>query len=147
MSELQRIPENATEEERNRIIKANRETWVYALKSGEFKQITGVLRSDEGYCCLGVAEDLCHYRGDWHYDEEKEAYAVPYTSEYDTLTRETAEMLGFKDFDPTLTEDRTATMLNDNVGLSFDEIADIIISYSKREGIPLEVEALNESQD
>lgn len=147
MSELQHIPENATEEQRKRIIKANREAWVYALKSGEYRQIQGALREDRGYCCLGVAEDLCHYRDDWNYDEEKGSYAVPRTSEYDTLTRETAEMLGFRDLDPMLDGEHSATMLNDNIGLSFSEIADLIIAYSKREGIPLDVEDLNESQD
>jgi hypothetical protein len=32
--------------------------WLEALRSGKYKQTTGVLRSAEGFCCLGVACDL-----------------------------------------------------------------------------------------
>lgn len=35
-----------------------RETWVAALRSGEYEQTTGQLRSDTGFCCLGVACDV-----------------------------------------------------------------------------------------
>lgn len=31
--------------------------WVKALRSGEYEQTTGTLRSVHGYCCFGVA---CH---------------------------------------------------------------------------------------
>jgi hypothetical protein len=31
------------------------ETWVEALRSGEYKQTTGALQDNSGYCCLGVA--------------------------------------------------------------------------------------------
>lgn len=30
-------------------------TWIAALRSGEYKQGTGRLQSETGYCCLGVA--------------------------------------------------------------------------------------------
>ena len=32
--------------------------WVAALRSGQYEQAEGVLRNDEGYCCLGVLCDL-----------------------------------------------------------------------------------------
>lgn len=32
--------------------------WVAALRSGEFKQTTGTLQNEDGYCCLGVLADL-----------------------------------------------------------------------------------------
>lgn len=31
--------------------------WVSALRSGEYKQCTGFLQKDEGFCCLGVLAD------------------------------------------------------------------------------------------
>lgn len=34
------------------------EKWLSALESGEFKQIHGVLKSHDGYCCLGVGCEL-----------------------------------------------------------------------------------------
>ena len=31
---------------------------VAALRSGKYKQCTGALRKDDGFCCLGVACDV-----------------------------------------------------------------------------------------
>lgn len=31
-----------------------RDKWIEALRSGEYRQVTGVLHSDGAYCCLGV---------------------------------------------------------------------------------------------
>ena len=46
-----------------------RERWAQALESGAYTQITGKLRSVEGYCALGVGCDLyvkAHHGGlDW----------------------------------------------------------------------------------
>lgn len=36
--------------------------WVKALRSGDYKQTTGCLKDDTGYCCLGVLCDI--YRKD-----------------------------------------------------------------------------------
>lgn len=35
-----------------------KEKWLAALRSGEYPQSVGALRSDAGYCCLGVLCDL-----------------------------------------------------------------------------------------
>ena len=32
--------------------------WVEALRSGKYEQVTGALRSGDGFCCLGVACEL-----------------------------------------------------------------------------------------
>lgn len=37
--------------------------WVAALRSGEYKQATGRLRTPEGWCCLGVLTDLAIKKG------------------------------------------------------------------------------------
>lgn len=46
-------------------VRENREKWLTALESGEYKQTTGQLRAKErnsyGYCCLGV---LCNLNKD-----------------------------------------------------------------------------------
>lgn len=38
--------------------KAHALKWIKALRSGKYKQTTGVLRSDQGYCCLGVLDQI-----------------------------------------------------------------------------------------
>ena len=35
-----------------------KEKWVNALRSGEYSQCDGKLRSADGFCCLGVLCDL-----------------------------------------------------------------------------------------
>lgn len=37
--------------------------WVDALRSGEWQQTQALLRTDEGYCCLGVACELALRNG------------------------------------------------------------------------------------
>lgn len=40
-----------------------RQKWLTALRSGEYKQATGELRSGDNFCCLGV---LCDLHGKEH---------------------------------------------------------------------------------
>lgn len=37
---------------------ANRRAWIDALRNGTYKQGTGIMRSHEGFCCLGVLCDI-----------------------------------------------------------------------------------------
>lgn len=48
----------------NKEVKAK---WVAALRSGEYQQAKGMLRTDVGFCCLGVLCDLYSkdYGGSW----------------------------------------------------------------------------------
>ena len=50
-----------------------KQLWVNALRSGEYKQATGRLRKNDGYCCLGVLCDL-HSKttGEGHWEGEGE---------------------------------------------------------------------------
>ena len=44
------------------------EKWAAALRSGEYAQATSRLRSEDGFCCLGVLCDLYHKetgKGGW----------------------------------------------------------------------------------
>lgn len=56
--------------------KSVKEKWLKALRSGEYKQTQGVLRDENGYCCLGVLCDIhrktvkktnCHWTNDDYY--------------------------------------------------------------------------------
>lgn len=42
--------------------------WIAALKSGKYKQAIGGLKSDNGYCCLGVLCDIVNPEG-WARDD------------------------------------------------------------------------------
>lgn len=82
--------------------------WLEALRSGEYKQTTGVMYESEtdGYCCLGVLA-ICTGRTDT--DIECETF-ITNGSTYDVLNADTQ---------------RTLAGMNDN-GKSFETIADYI---------------------
>ena len=106
--------------------------WVAALRSGEYRQGTGRLRSkDDRFCCLGVLCDLAvradvlgaPERGDGYYlygDEYRVSGSLPREvqawAETDSACgRLNVEVRGFRYLDS----------LNDG-GATFEEIADVI---------------------
>lgn len=142
MTELELTPED---------VAANRAAWVDALRSGRYAQGHTRLRTrDDGYCCLGVAEDLRGARWgyldpdqNWHDEPNDQTYPVVITDDaigYEAaiLTVEGARWLGldtdpvvaFRDPNPTFTPRpyRVASLaeLNDTLKLSFAEIASVI---------------------
>lgn len=118
--------------------------WIAALRSGEYDQATGFLRTQEDqYCCLGVLCDLYAKEGlgEWKCDEDNEDY--PYMFFPNTpnsvgaeglLPKEVMEWAGLESIDggfhiekiPT-TDSMFSTLseLNDQ-GDTFTTIADII---------------------
>lgn len=133
---------------------ANRRTWVAALRSGEFEQTQGTLKSDESgsHCCLGVAGELCATAGvisTWRrsLNDDPEGYQSWYfgskdgTSSSTELTFEMTKWLGLHNGTGALKEpvqyfdvddDPKAAWslieLNDQAGYTFDQIADVIES-------------------
>lgn len=118
-----------------------RRQWIADLRSGQFTQNTGALcRIDSdgnsiGYCCLGVAlirewaaypdtVDVNHYRG-------AKGYVDPgYFPEYSLLPRGIQGKLGLRTDCPEVRFPNgrivNLTVLNDEEGATFHEIADLI---------------------
>lgn len=101
--------------------------WVTALRSGEYKQGRGHLRDGDEYCCLGVLCDISG-AGKWrndatvfvHFDGE-EASTMPPPS--------IRRLVGIgASWQVTTKEGRREPLsyLNDDTGLSFGEIADLV---------------------
>jgi hypothetical protein len=116
----------------------NRAAWVAALRSGEFAQGHGFLRTPEGFCCLGVAVNLrgCTWRPTVDVFDVVTMVAVTASSTSPTsLTPDTARWLGLKTSNPQVVwrlhqpgepTYRSLMTLNDGVKLTFPEIADVI---------------------
>jgi hypothetical protein len=114
--------------------------WINALRSGEYEQVTGTLKSFSGFCCLGVLCDI-HIKetgkGDWSfYSSNGEICYYIGVRDYNAfLPKEVCEWAGIKEEDPKilLTNEEnpseknisSLSLLNDNKS-SFSEIADII---------------------
>lgn len=115
----------------------NIQKWVDALRSGKYAQATEKLKTDVGYCCMGVASDLCGV-GRWEFNERYGNWLyVDETGDEEVYpTLGVVEWLGLADADGEYDE-RTLTVnykgeyaelayLNDNEGLDFGHIADLI---------------------
>lgn len=103
--------------------KAHRKLWVEALRSGNYQQAADELRSDHGFCCLGVACDLSKL-GEWRGSR----YQTPDYEHNGELEDDVKRWLGLRTrvgfFEPFEEFDNLAEM-NDG-GKSFAEIADVI---------------------
>lgn len=98
--------------------------WIAALRSGEFKQDEGYLRTDDGFCCLGV---LCHLK-EVPFDKVKDDISPEY-EEYQFTFADGSKFIGsvsegFCGLE--LTDQEKLIDLNDTQGKTFAEIADYI---------------------
>lgn len=134
-----------------KINKKEFKTWMQALRSGEFNQTSGVLQYGDNFCCLGVAckvlvpenKKLFKEKGElsgllpahqtssplWlksisedFRDRQKKVYLA---------LEEPNEQIGtslwhISEKETLIRSSRAITWMNDSLGLSFDEIADVL---------------------
>lgn len=95
--------------------------WIEALRSGKYQQGTMSLRSEFGYCCLVVLEDINRENSGFDWCQRYEEHGYYFISdEKDILTKLTASLL------PKYIYQRELIHMNDTDGYSFDKIADYI---------------------
>lgn len=118
--------------------------WLTALRSGEYQQTTGTLRSPNGYCCLGVLCDLAVKAG-VEVSVAKAEYSenTIYGGLMSTLPRPVREWAGMVSDSGNLVDvieiaeyendeeidveyAYTLIDLNDGAGYTFEQIADVI---------------------
>ena len=113
--------------------------WVAALRDPARTQCTNLLKNEDAMCCLGV---LCDISKIGHWDED--VYVTPESREGLVLPDEVSAWAGLNsglhDHNPDIDfgiatrdvdgdEDYSvfaATTLNDNIGLTFPQIADVV---------------------
>jgi len=96
---------------------AMKKRWVKALRRGNYKQQTGVLQNQLGYCCLGVLADI-ETDGDWVWNVGEQAWEI--SGQTDTLNTGLLNKAKISD-------ETQGDLINMNDGgESFDEIADWI---------------------
>jgi hypothetical protein len=123
--------------------------WLDALRSGEYEQAKGYLKTDDGYCCLGVLCDIAvknkvipdpiRVTGEsmpgW--PAEEPVYVFGEDKGYLTLPDSVREWAGLDEYNPMVyaekgdhsedsPEKRPLSELNDNLGFDFNRIADRI---------------------
>lgn len=104
-----------------------KELWIKALRSGEYTQSHHALRTESGYCCLGVLCDLASKEGigEWITVEGKKIFRLKDGRRMaDELPSDVILWAGVSGRNPD-TKGGSLARLNDN-GATFGEIADII---------------------
>jgi hypothetical protein len=113
-----------------------KQKWVEALRSGKYKQGTGALRDSDGmYCCLGVLCELAVEAGaasrtnsGTYGVRDEEGYMIDGSDS--VLPQSVSVWAGLHGAaNPMVvfgTNHASLADLNDNVGLSFERIADVI---------------------
>lgn len=100
-----------------------KQKWVTALRSGKYEQSKKGLRSDKGFCCLGVLCDLlCGQYGSWEQRKNIGIGTLRYAMDGEVAMP--SERIQ-QDLDILFVADELAAM-NDDEGKSFAEIADYI---------------------
>jgi len=102
--------------------------WIAALRSGKYKQGRNSLKSEDGYCCLGVAVDVAGYGDRISSHGNNNLYG------FDAVEQK----FGFRDSDGGFSETvdyvtesgrsvsaRSFVACNDSQRLTFEEIADL----------------------
>ena len=99
-----------------------RRKWVAALRSGEHRQTSGVLRDRDGFCCLGVLCDIAE-KGKWEQDDGSWRYQG-YT---DVLPKPVQQLVGLRTNFGRISESEGHSLseMND-AEYSFASIADVI---------------------
>ena len=109
-----------------------KEKWLNALRSGEYSQSRGCLRTTEGFCCLGVLCDLYSKETGTEWEEFKKDEALSsyssFLEEIGTLPKEVMEWSGLKNPNPYFENMGSLAVLNDS-GTEFPKIADVIENY------------------
>ena len=99
--------------------------WVEALRSGIYEQGRYWLRHEDEFCCLGVLCDL-HAQAT---NREWEVYndVGIYLGCDEILPSEVVKWAGLDNDDPFIHEQKTSSY-NDDKGLDFDQMSDLIES-------------------
>lgn len=99
--------------------------WVAALRSGEYKQTTGVLRTKDHFCCLGVLCELAAKEGIIKCKLDTDGYFY-YDDEKSVLPQSIVDWADTDDSNPRASDSgESLAELNDNM-YPFEQIADII---------------------
>lgn len=119
-------------------VAANRRAWTAALRSGSYRQAHRALRGGDGFCCLGVAEDVVDCT--WRKVAGARGPATHVAAHGDdgsltSLTQRGARLLGLAQRSPSVVVwnvglhrwlDTTLVLLNDVHRFTLAEIADVV---------------------
>ena len=103
-----------------------KQKWVDALRSGEYQQTQRYLRTDNGFCCLGVLCDLYGKENNVEWNLVNNGHNYEFQEFESYLPSSVRKWADLEDPNPLVNdEESTLVRLNDS-GSTFEQIADVI---------------------
>jgi hypothetical protein len=103
-----------------------KQKWVSALRSGDYKQGQNFLRTDNGFCCLGVLCDLYIKENNVEWELVNNGNYYEFQYKVAALPLSVIEWSGVEGYNPLVNDEiGTLSELNDS-GSTFEQIADVI---------------------
>jgi len=103
-----------------------KQKWVSALRSGDYQQGRSYLRTDNGFCCLGVLCDLYGKENNVEWNLANNGHNYKFQDKESHLPPSVVEWSGIADSNPYVNGGiGTLSGLNDR-GSTFNVIADVI---------------------
>jgi len=103
-----------------------KQKWVSALRSGDYQQGRNYLRTDNGFCCLGVLCDLYGKENNVEWNLANNGHNYEFQDKESHLPSSVIEWAGVGDGNPPVNDgESTLVRLNDS-GSTFEQIADVI---------------------
>jgi len=99
--------------------------WTQALRSGDYKQGTGHLHSENKFCCLGVLCDISNL-DDWRVEEGSAYLRYGSNNAFGILPSKVEDWAGMKSQEGIIKSKETNLYTLNDGGKTFEEIADII---------------------
>lgn len=115
--------------------KAIKEKWVKALKSGKYKKAKNALRTNKGYCCLGVLCDLYAKEKKQKWEARYKSLGYNFQGISGVLPDKVMKWAGLKSSNPFIDFDMKDGLgamntnlgeINDRTKTSFKKIAELI---------------------
>ena len=100
--------------------------WVDALRSGTYKQGFGRLKTDQGYCCLGVLTQLCAIDKQLDFDTVADDRGLVLSR--NVLAWAHDKEVDYYDQNP-IVAGHALSVWNDKYNADFNQIADLIEQY------------------
>ncbi len=113
------------------MLNENAKKWVAALRSGEYEQGHNALRTENTYCCLGVACDLWAKENNIEWIKTSVAphgFAIINEHQFGVLPNEVKDWLGLVNIEGRNRNNNPLWVQNDSDNQSFEQIADFIES-------------------
>jgi hypothetical protein len=103
-----------------------KQKWVDALRSGDYQQGRNYLRTDNGFCCLGVLCDLYGKENNVEWNLANNGHNYEFQDMESYLPSSVRKWAGVEGCNPHINDgESTLVRLNDS-GSTFEQIADVI---------------------